>query len=190
MNPIDDFMKLYAEAVAAGLPQPEAMALGTCTDGRPAVRIVLFRGISGGGLRFFTNYESRKGRELAANPHAAATFYWEPLGRQVRFEGRVERLDAAESDEYFHARPRGHQIGAWASLQSTAMSHAEVVARYEALERQHEGKEVPRPPHWGGFRLVPDLVEIWTSEPNRLHRRVAYRRAGAGGEWVAEELAP
>jgi pyridoxamine 5'-phosphate oxidase len=190
-GPLDLFSGWFAAAIAAGVPQPEAMALATCNrDGRPSVRMVLFRGISGDGIRFFTNRNSRKGTDLAVNPQAAAVFYWEPLGHQVRFEGRAESLPAAEDDLYFAARPRGHQLAALASNQSQPTDAESLRARYDQLERQYEGKPVPRPAHWGGYRLVPDLVEFWTQRDNRLHDRLVFRRARDVTSWSSETLSP
>jgi pyridoxamine 5'-phosphate oxidase len=188
-HPLDQFVRWFAEAEAAGVPQPEAMALATATpDGRPSLRFVLYRGRSGAGLRFFTNYQSRKAGELAANPRVAATFYWERQARQVRLEGRVEVLEAAQSDLYFAQRPRGSQLGAWASPQSQAVPYAELQRRYADVEREYEGRPVPRPPHWGGYLIVPDRVEFWEGLDHRLHRRTLHT-AGAAG-WTATELAP
>jgi pyridoxamine 5'-phosphate oxidase len=189
VDPLVLFERWYQEAVRAGLTEPDAMALATATpDGRPSVRFVLYRGLSGGGLRFFTNFGSRKGGELQANPRAAAVFYWDVLGRQVRVEGRVERLDDAEADAYFASRPRGHQLAALASPQSRPIAHAELRARYAALEAEHAGRDVPRPATWGGFRLIPDRVELWTRGEFRLHERVAYTLGPDG--WREEQIAP
>ena len=179
-------------AVAAGVLEPEAMTLSTATpDGRPSARIVLLRGFDARGFCFFTNYESHKGRELADNPHAAITFHWAELERQVRIEGRVERTTAAESDAYFHSRPSASRIGAWSSPQSRVIaSRAELetlVARY-AAEHPDESA-IPRPPHWGGFRLVPERIEFWQGRPSRLHDRLRFRR-DASGPWITERLAP
>jgi pyridoxamine 5'-phosphate oxidase len=193
-NPLDEFQRWFDDARAAGDPQPETMALATATpDGHPSVRFVLYRGLSGAGpeqgLRFFTNYESRKAGELAANAVAAVALYWHAISRQVRVEGRIRRLDAAASDAYFAARPRGSQLAAWASPQSRPLPHAELEARYAALEASYEGRPVPRPPNWGGFLLVPDRLELWEGHTYRLHRRRLYTRAASGG-WQMEELAP
>jgi pyridoxamine 5'-phosphate oxidase len=188
--PLDLFSSWFKAAVSAGVAQPEAMALATASpDGRPSVRMVLFRGVSANGIRFFTNRSSRKGDQLGANPWAAAVFYWEPLGRQIRFEGRIEPLGAAEDDAYFAARPRGHQLAALASDQSHPCDPEALRARYDQLERQYEGKPVPRPAHWGGYRLVPNLIEFWTQRDNRLHDRLVFRSDGEG-RWRSETVAP
>jgi pyridoxamine 5'-phosphate oxidase len=189
MNPIDLFASWFEEAVRAGVHEPEVMALATATpDGRPSLRFVLYRGLSGDGLRFFTNLESRKAGELLANGRAAAAFHWAPQKRQVRIEGAVERLGPEEDDAYFAARPRGHQLAAWASPQSRPIARAALEARYAELERQHAGKPVPRPPFWGGFRIVPDRIELWSNRDNRLHERTVYVREG--GSWRQDVLAP
>jgi pyridoxamine 5'-phosphate oxidase len=189
-NPLFLFSRWYDEAVAAGVQEPEAMALATATpDGRPSVRFVLFRGLTGGGLRFFTNLESRKASELLSNPRAAVVFHWAPLGRQVRIEGRVERLSADEDDAYFASRPRGHRLAALASPQSRPIEYADLMARYEALERTHKDDEVPRPPSWGGFRLTPEVVELWVRKDNRLHDRTVYRMAPTG-TWEMLKVGP
>jgi pyridoxamine 5'-phosphate oxidase len=188
-HPLDLFQRWFDEAQAAGEAQPETMALATATpDGRPSLRFVLYRGRSGDGLRFFTNYESRKAGELAANAAAAVAFYWHALGRQVRIEGRTHRLGPQESDAYFQARPRGSQLAAWASPQSRPLPHAELEARYAELERSYEGRPIPRPPFWGGFLLVADRVELWEGRTFRLHRREVFTRTGDG--WRSEEIAP
>jgi pyridoxamine 5'-phosphate oxidase len=190
-DPLAQFTRWFEEAQAV-VPEADAMALATATpDGRPSVRYVLFRGMSDGGLRFFTNLDSRKGDELAANPRAAAAFFWQPLGRQARVEGRIEKLPAAEDDAYFAARPRGHQLAALASPQSRPIGHQELLARYAALEAEYAGAPVPRPARWGGFRLVPALIELWQRKDNRLHERTAFVRDGqAAGGWRVEPLGP
>jgi pyridoxamine 5'-phosphate oxidase len=180
----------YDEAVAAGVPEPNAMALATATpDGVPSVRIVLLKGIDDLGVQFFTNYESRKGRELIANPRAALAILWKPLQRQVRLEGPVEVLEPEESDAYFASRSRGSQLGAWASKQSEVIPDREwLEARLAAVDAEYPG-DVPRPPHWGGFRLLPTTVEFWEGRPNRLHDREAFTR-GEDGAWVSARLSP
>jgi pyridoxamine 5'-phosphate oxidase len=190
-EPLDRVRAWYDEAVAAGLPEANAMALATASpDGVPSVRIVLLKGIDDRGIRFFTNYESRKGRDLTANPRAAVALYWQPLGRQVRMEGPVERLTAEESDAYFATRDRGSQLGAWASRQGSVIPGREVLdAALAEAGARYPGDEVPRPGYWGGYRLVPDAIELWEGRPNRLHDRVHFVR-GAGGSWRSERLSP
>ena len=189
--PLFEARRWYEEAVAAGLPEPEAMALATASpDGMPSVRIVLLKGIDDRGLQFFTNYGSRKGRELDANPRAAVTLHWQPLHRAVRAEGAVERLTEEESDAYFASRGRGSQLGAWASKQGTPITGREVLegALAEA-ETRFSGDDVPRPEYWGGYRLVPDAIELWQGRENRLHDRVHWIREPDGG-WRSERLSP
>ena len=180
----------FEEAAASGIIEAERMALATATpDGRPSVRIVLLKGIDEDGIRFFTNYGSRKGRELDANPRAAATLYWQPLYRAARLEGAVERLPAAESDAYFASRPRGAQLGAWASRQgSTIGDRAELEARVAELDARFPDT-VPRPDFWGGYRLRPDAVELWQGRPDRLHDREHFLLQ-PDGTWLAERLSP
>jgi pyridoxamine 5'-phosphate oxidase len=189
-DPLALFRAWFAEAQAARLPMPEAMALATATaDGRPAARMVLLRGLDERGFVFFTNYHSRKGAELAANPRAALLFYWAALERQVRVEGRVEAVGADESDAYFRTRPRGSRVGAWASPQSEVIpDRGFLEERARAFSERYPGEEVPRPPNWGGLRVVPEVIEFWQGQPDRLHDRLRYRREGPG--WVRERLAP
>jgi pyridoxamine 5'-phosphate oxidase len=190
-DPIALVGRWFADAQAAGVEQHDAMTLATATpDGRPSARVVLLKGIDARGFAFFTNYESRKGRELDANPYAALTLLWTSLQRQVRATGRVERLSDEESDAYFGTRPRGSQLGAWASQQSRPLpDRAELEARWAALDERWGGAAVPRPPHWGGYRVVPDEIEVWQGRANRLHDRFRYVRA-PGGAWTYERLAP
>lgn len=189
-DPLTLLLDWYGEAAAAGEPEPEAMALATCTpDGRPSARMVLFRGLSHGRLRFFTHYDSRKAHELDANPRAAVVFHWPQLGRQIRVEGIVERLEAAEVDVYFAGRPRGHQLQALASPQSRVISGlAEVKARHEQLAAEYAGKDVPRPAYWGGYALRPTVIELWSRGPERLHERRVFDREHGG--WRESRLAP
>jgi pyridoxamine 5'-phosphate oxidase len=181
----------YEEAVASGLPEPNAMALATAgPDGAPAVRFLLLKGIDEEGVRFYTNYESRKGRELAANPRAAIALYWYPLHRQVRMEGSVERLNAEASDEYFASRPLGSRLGAWASPQGRPIPGREwLETRVEEAAARYPDEDVPRPPYWGGYLLRPTAVELWQGRPNRLHDRRHFLLRG-DGTWSEERLAP
>jgi pyridoxamine 5'-phosphate oxidase len=189
-NPLQQFQAWFAEAGEAGVPMVEAMALATTgSDGRPSVRMVLLKQADERGFGFHTHYESRKGLDLVANPHAALLFYWQPLGRQVRIEGVVERIAAEESASYFRTRPLGSRIAAWASPQSRPLrDRAELERLYAEAQARFEGGEVPLPPHWGGFRLAPDAYEFWQHADNRLHDRLRYRRDGES--WRRERLAP
>jgi pyridoxamine 5'-phosphate oxidase len=185
------FAGLLDEARASGDEEPEAMTLATAVDGRPSARIVLLKGVDARGFRFFTNYESAKGRQLAANAQAALCFHWKRLrnGVQVRVEGGVARLSAAESDAYFATRFRGSQIGAWASSQSQPLrDRAEFEARIAEIEQRFAGVDVPRPPHWGGFVVAPVQIEFWYGAKFRLHERIQYLQAD--GEWTKRVLYP
>jgi pyridoxamine 5'-phosphate oxidase len=189
VTPLQIVQAWYELARAEGVPEPEAAALATATpDGRPSVRMVLIRGIDERGVRFYTNRESRKGRELAANPHGAIAIHWHAMQRQIRLEGPVEPLSDEESDAYFESRPYGSRLSAWASHQS------EVLPDYETLERSvvefasRYPEAVPRPPYWGGYLLRPDEIELWQGRPNRLHDRIRYVRDGDG--WRSDRLAP
>ena len=190
-DPIRQFASWFAEATTEGVPEPNAMTLATCTaDGRPSARIVLLRGIDDRGFAFFTNYESRKARELDANSWAALVFFWHDLERQVRVEGRVERISDQESDEYFHSRPASSRIGAWASPQSQVIaSREELEERCGDAENRFADGAIPRPANWGGYRLVPDAIEFWQGRPSRLHDRLRYTRRPRG-DWLIERLAP
>lgn len=190
-DPIAQFQLWFDQAAEAGLPQPNAMSLATASaDGRPSVRMILLKGIDAHGFTWYTNYESRKAEELDANPWGALLFFWEAFHRQVRVEGRVERIPAEESDEYFASRPFGSQIGALASPQGQVIAgRAALDARVEQLAAEYAGRSVPRPAHWGGYRLRPISFEFWQGRVNRLHDRLRYRQDDTGG-WLVERLAP
>ena len=188
-DPLRQFQRWFAAARDAGMPAPEAMALATATpDGRPSARMVLLKSADERGLTFHTNYRSRKGAELAANPRAALLFHWQPLGRQVRVEGAIERVSAEESEAYFRTRPLGSRLAAWASPQSRPLDDRAELERLYAQAVERFGEEVPLPPDWGGFRLQPDAFEFWQHGDDRLHDRIRYERAGDG--WSRTRLAP
>ncbi len=189
-DPFELFRAWFAVA-SASVPEPEAMTLATAgPDGRPSARMVLLRGVDARGFVFFTNYESRKGRELEANPRAALVLYWAPLHRQVRIEGRVARVTAAESDAYFATRAAGSRISAAASPQSTVIAGREPLERrVRELSAEHAERLIARPVFWGGFRVQPDAIEFWQAGEHRLHDRIRYRSLADGG-WVIERLAP
>lgn len=191
-EPLALFRRWYDEMERSGQVEPAAMTLATAdADGRPSARVVLLKGADATGLRFVTNYESRKSRELTVNPHAALVFSWPALRRQVRVEGEVERAQAEWSDAYFAARGRGSQLGAWASEQSSVLPDRDVLeARRAAVEREYADRPLPRPPHWGGMVLRPHAWEFWSGRPDRLHDRFRYRRAAGGDGWVVQRLAP
>jgi pyridoxamine 5'-phosphate oxidase len=188
-EPMKQFGVWMAEALHAQVPEPTAMTLATIdAKGRPSARIVLLKGIDPRGFVFYTNYESRKGREMAANPVAALAFLWKELERQVRIEGTVEKVTPAESDEYYRTRPLGSRIGAWASPQSQVIqSRGWLEERWAELGREHGG-EPPRPPHWGGYRVLPEVIEFWQGRLSRLHDRIVYTREAGG--WKIARLAP
>jgi pyridoxamine 5'-phosphate oxidase len=190
-DPLKQFHIWFDEARAAGLPLPEAMTLATATkDGRPSARLVLLKHADQRGFVFYTNYGSQKARELDANPQAALVFYWPQLERQVRVEGSVAKVSAAESDEYFHTRPRESQIGALASPQSEVIAGRDVLQRrFDELEALYEDREIERPAHWGGYRLRPERIEFWKGRPGRLHDRLLYEQQ-ADGTWQITRLAP
>jgi pyridoxamine 5'-phosphate oxidase len=189
-DPLVQFTRWFEEAIAAELPDANAMALATATpDGHPSVRIVLLKGVDERGLVFFTDYRSRKAIELDENPRVALAFYWHAIERQVRVEGAAEKVSAPESDAYFLSRPVGSRLGAWASPQSTVIpSRQWLDAEYARVAARFAGGEVPRPEHWGGYRILPDMFEFWQGRPNRLHDRLRYRLGPAG--WILERLAP
>ena len=190
-NPIRQFRTWYDEVRANGVSEQDAisMTLATATkDGQPSARVVLLKGVNDNGFVFYTNYESRKGRELAENPRACLLFYWPKVWRQVRIEGTVEKVSKAESDEYFRTRPLGSKLGAWASNQSEVVDSRETLeGRFAEIEKRF-GENVPRPPHWGGYRLKPNEIEFWQGRENRLHDRLRYRLQN--GVWLIERLGP
>ncbi|XP_056404084.1 LOW QUALITY PROTEIN: pyridoxine-5'-phosphate oxidase [Hyla sarda] len=203
LDPIAQFNAWFQEVLQCpSIAEPNAMCLSTATrDGKPSARMVLLKGFGSDGFRFYTNRESRKGKELETNPVASLLFFWEPLSRQVRIEGSVERLSAKESDTYFHSRPKSSQIGAVVSKQSQVIPDREYLRKKNAeLEEEYKDKEVPRPPEWWGYNVRPSVIEFWQGQTNRLHDRIVFRRpkeeeaspytrAGEGG-WVYERLAP
>lgn len=190
-DPIEEFIALFAHAAREAPFDPTAMTLATAdSQGRPSARIVLLKAVDQRGFQFFTNYDSRKGGELAANPRAALVFYWAWIDQQVRVEGAVERLSEEESDAYFAARPRGSQIGAWASRQSRPhASRFALLRRAVSTEARFLGQEIPRPPHWGGFLVRPQAIEFWLARPSRLHVRRRYTRQG-DAPWSLARLDP
>jgi len=191
-DPFDQFREWLLEAERhSGMKDPNAMCLATIgEDGLPQARIVLLKGIDARGFVFYTNLESAKGRALAANPQAALTFHWDRLGRQVRVQGAVEQVAHEEADAYYASRPRGSRIGAWASQQSTPLAdRAELEARIRDVEARFATGDIPRPPHWSGFRVIPRAIEFWQERASRLHDRFVYRPVG-GGRWETERLNP
>lgn len=189
-DPLAQFRHWFDAALGANVPEPNAMHLSTVSaDGRPDGRIVLLKDVSDDGFVFYTNYTSRKGRELIDNPFAALTFFYAELERQIRVEGLVEQVSTSESDAYFNSRPRGSQIGAWVSQQSSVIENRDVLEEYQGkVEARFADQPVPRPPHWGGFRVVPDTIEFWQGRPSRLHDRIRYRKEKH--DWVIERLSP
>lgn len=190
-DPFEQFGIWYAEATAAGLHQPDAMVLATATrQGAPSARAVLLKGFDSRGFVFYSNYESRKGRELAENPQASLVFVWSEISRQVRLEGVVEKVSPEESDAYFASRPLGSRLGALASNQSQVIPGREFLERrVEALAKEYRDGEPPRPAYWGGYRLSPSVIEFWQGRPDRIHDRLRYRRLEDGG-WLIERLSP
>ena len=190
-DPLVLFEQWYQQAQRLALTEPTAAALATVDgDGQPSARMILLKGFDERGFVFYTNYHSRKGQALAAEPRATLLFYWGPLARQIRIEGSAEKVDEAESDAYFASRPRGSQIGAAASPQSRPLTDRQALERrVEEVVRRHQGQAIPRPSCWGGYRLRPSIIEFWQGQPDRLHDRLRYRRE-AEGQWTIERLAP
>ena len=189
-HPIAQFEKWLNEAIRSQVNEPTAVNVATVdVNGRPSSRMVLLKEVNPQGFVFFTNYHSRKGRALAAHPYAALTFFWPELERQVRIEGRVEKLDEAASDEYFESRPYTSRIGAWASEQSEVIENQAVLVKRAAVIGLKHPLHVPRPPHWGGYLVVPDCLEFWQGRPSRLHDRIRYR-LDDNGNWIKERLSP
>lgn len=187
-TPAEQFTRWFAEALEAGVPEPNAMTLATVgPDQHPSARIVLLKGFDERGFVFYTNYESRKGQELAGNPRAGLLFFWQALERQVRIEGRIEQTSAQESDEYYRSRPLGSRIGAWVSPQSQPISRDTLEARNTELT-ESLGEDPARPPHWGGYRVIPHHVEFWQGRPSRLHDRLVYQLQD--NAWTLQRLAP
>ncbi|HEY9648556.1 MAG TPA: pyridoxamine 5'-phosphate oxidase [Chroococcidiopsis sp.] len=190
-DPLVQFQIWFDAAVAAELPEPNAMTLATATaDGTPAARMVLLKGADADGFVFYTNYESRKGHELTSNPKAALIFWWAELERQVRIDGAIAKVSPAEADEYFRSRPVGSQLGAWVSNQSQVIPNRDVLeTRLQQLTEQYQDQSIPRPPHWGGYRLTPSAIEFWQGRPSRLHDRLLYTRQ-PDGTWAIARLSP
>ena len=191
-DPLQQFGRWFKEALASELPEPNAMILATCNaNGRPSARTMLLKEVDANGFVFYTNYESRKGKELISNPFASLVFLWLELQRQVRIEGRIEKVSPSDSREYFQSRPRESQIGAWTSPQSKVITSREwLEERFKQFQHQFSQEPVlPLPMHWGGFRLVPDTIEFWQGRPSRLHDRIRYQQK-EDGHWILERLAP
>ncbi|HEY0733295.1 MAG TPA: pyridoxamine 5'-phosphate oxidase [Herpetosiphonaceae bacterium] len=190
-DPFVQFRVWFDHALGAQLPEPNAMTLATATpDGKPSARVVLLKGFDQRGFVFYTNYQSRKGDEIEANRWAALVFFWPELERQIRIEGRVERVSQQESDDYFASRPAGSRLGAWTSPQSQVISSRDVLEqRLSAFTARYEEQDIPRPPHWGGYRVAPTSIEFWQGRPSRLHDRLRYRR-NDDQRWLLERLAP
>ncbi|HEY1024381.1 MAG TPA: pyridoxamine 5'-phosphate oxidase [Sphingobacteriaceae bacterium] len=190
-DPFKQFEKWFKDAMMSDLLEPNIMTLATATaDGKPSARIVLLKGFDDNGFIFYTNYLSRKGKEIAKNPYASLVFYWHELERQVRIEGTIEKLSKEESERYFHSRPKDSQIGAAASPQSQVINNRkELEEKWEALEEKYHNKEVPKPSYWGGYIVKPQIVEFWQGRPGRLHDRIMFRKADKTS-WKIVRLAP
>lgn len=195
-DPIDGFLEWFDAAVAAKVGEPTAMTLATAVNNKPSARVVLYKGVIDGALMFVTNYESRKSVELEQNPQAALVFYWQPMGRQIRIEGKVKKLSRKDSEAYFASRPRGSQIGAWSSPQSKVIDDRDdLLAEIRENEKRFDGKDVTCPPNWGGWLVVPELIEFWEERPFRVHERVRFTRTNSSDvagapTWKRERLAP
>lgn len=189
-DPVLQFEQWFQQAVNSEVMEPNAMSLGTVLDGRPSVRIVLLKGFDERGFVFYTNYESRKAREMTAEPNAALTFFWPELQRQIRIEGRIEKVSAKESDDYYASRDRLSRLGAWASPQSSTIDDRfELETLVNEVNTRFEGQEeIPRPDHWGGYRVEPEYLEFWQGRPSRLHDRITYQKEAGG--WKIERIAP
>jgi pyridoxamine 5'-phosphate oxidase len=190
-DPIPQFALWFQQALESNLQEPNAMTIATIgQDGLPNARIVLLKDFDARGFVFFTNYRSQKGQELAANPQAAIVFLWAELERQVRIQGTVEKVSPTESDYYFHTRPLGSQLGAWASEQSDVIISRDILeTKLKAIETQYENQDIPRPDHWGGYRVLPSTIEFWQGRKNRLHDRLRYKRLD-NQQWLIERLCP
>jgi pyridoxamine 5'-phosphate oxidase len=189
-NAIDQFTTWWDEAVKSEIDEVNAMTLATATpDGKPSARIVLLKGYNANGFLFFTNYASNKGHALELNAHAALVFFWKELERQIRIEGIAEKVSNEESDAYFFSRPSGSRIGAWASPQSTVIPNREILDENVSRFTEQFGEDIPRPPHWGGFRIKPEIMEFWQGRSSRLHDRIRYTKTN-GNDWKTERLAP
>ncbi|MBM3433061.1 MAG: pyridoxamine 5'-phosphate oxidase [Bacteroidetes bacterium] len=190
-DPMEQFEKWWQQAVQAAILEVNAMTLATVgADGMPDARIVLLKGVDGQGFHFYTNYQSRKGQQLETHPQAALVLFWKELERQVRIKGRIERLPDAESDSYFHSRPRESQLGAVSSPQSAVIVDRKwLEERYRSVEASFEGKEITRPAHWGGYKLIPESIEFWQGRPGRMHDRLEYKK-DPSGSWLRQRLAP
>ena len=190
-NPIKQFEKWFQQALVSGIEEPNAMPLATCTtDGKPSVRIVLLKGIKENGFIFFTNYESKKGKQIHDNPFAGIVFFWKELERQVTMQGQIKKVSEQESDEYFASRPQESRIGAWSSPQSQVIENREVLEKNVAYYAdKYESQNIPRPPHWGGYILIPTLIEFWQGGAGRMHDRLQYT-IDATNSWIINRLAP